>query len=466
MPKRLTKPSIDLIKKYNYATSYYSDYPPLGLWDKKLGDSEYRKAFEELADSQYNEPSLLYIHYPYCHKQCFYCLCFSLISKKHDKAKEFLVKNQKDMQMVRDLCESHSFNLNIKRIHLGGGSPSCLNLEEFDRLEKQLNLLVDTKKVEEFSIEIDPRTVTPEMMRYYHDRGINRISFGIQDFDQDVQKAVNRIQPIELIERLMTPKIRGYFKGVNFDVIYGLPKQTRASFKKTMKEVVRLSPDRLGVCILGWRPDIFRHQRLIRETELPSIEEGAFMNFDAIQTLLDHGYERIGIDFYAKPTDDLALGLHENKLRRSAMGYSRGDIMDVIGFGPSAMSRMDNYCFQRKYDISEHNADLANNSFPVLRGWKLNKDEQIRREIMEKIICYSYLNFDSIEQKYDIDFKSYFKKDLRSLKNLIKDKIVETDMKSFVKVTDIGRFFHRHVCVAFDELLRQGEKYQHARDTA
>lgn len=465
MEKTLEKPSLELVKKYSYRTAYYSDYPILGLWDKKFGDEEYRRAIRELAEQKYDKPFLLYIHFPYCPKQCFYCMCFSEISQSHDKTKQFLENNRREIEMFKDICDQNSWKPNITRIHFGGGSPSFMDKEEFKAIIEQLKILVDPKEVEEFAIEIDPRTVTQEMMQFYSEMGINRISFGIQDFNPDVQRAVNRIQPIEMIERLMAPEIRKLFTGVNFDMIFGLPRQTRKSFRESMEEVIKLSPDRLGVCILGWRPDVFIHQRAIKEEELPTIEAAALMNFDAIQKLLDNGYERIGIDFHAKSTDDLAMALREHTLRRSAMGYSRGEIIDCLGFGPSAMSRMGDYYFQRGYDLPKHDLDLEKGKFPVIRGWKLTKDEQMRRDIMESIVCYSKVDFGEIEQKYNIDFKSYFKQDLELLNELIKDGIVKINDNS-LDVTEMGRFFHRHVCVAFDALLRKGKEYKHARDDA
>lgn len=457
---------MELLKKYNKRGSWYTDYPPLGLWEQKVSDEEYKTALTEFSVSSGDKPVFLYIHYPFCPKQCYYCMCFSEVSRSHKKSQEFLNHNGREVDMLNKLFEKNSFKPNIRKIHYGGGSPSWLNQEEFDILDEQVSRLADKSNLEEIAIEVDPRTVTPEMMRHYHEKGINRISFGVQDFDPEVQKAINRIQPYEMVERLMSPEMRKLFnRGFNFDIIYGMPKQTVESFRKTIQQCIELSPDRLGVCILGWRPDIFKHQQKINESDLPNFEESTEMQLESMEMLLAAGYERIGIDHYAKPDEDLAVTKRQDKLHRSAMGYNPGDCVDMIGLGPSAMNRMQNYYFQKEYNIRRYNELVDAGKFPVFRGYKLNKDEQIRRDIMEKIICYDRIDFDEIEKRYGINFKEHFEYELNSFGELIQDGIIELSDRELT-VTPTGTLFHRHVCTVFDELLRKGKGYKHARDSA
>lgn len=458
-------PSMELIKKYDRRGSFYTDYPALGLWEERFTSDDYERSFAELAAAGPERPLFFYVHYPYCPKQCMYCMCFSEISQSKEKNAHFLSYTSREVDLMLKTFAKLSFTPNIKKIHFGGGSPSYLDQAEFDQLLAQLKRLIDFSKVEEIAIEVDPRTVTAEKMLYYADRGINRISLGVQEFDLAVQKAINRVQPVEMIEGIMTPEVRRHFKSYNFDIIYGLPRQTRESFKKTMDEVRRLRPDRMGVCILGWRPDIFKHQRVIKESELPSLEDGNLMNFDAIEALVADGYERIGIDHYALPTEDLAVAARTRTLHRSAMGYNPGECIDSIGIGPSGMNRVLNYYFQRPYKVSDYFAAIDQDKFPILRGYALTRDMEIRRQVMEDIICYSKIDFPIIEQAWNIRFREYFAEDLAQLAELEGDGIVTIEDQA-VKVTEVGRFFHRHVCQAFDILLRQGGSYKHARDTA
>jgi len=465
MDKKIEIPSMGLVKKYDKRGSFYTDYPALGLWERGFSDKEYRESLNKLIDSGKNHPLFFYLHFPFCPKQCFYCMCFSEISQSPEKTKEFLRYINKEINMLKDFFDERGYKPFFKKVHLGGGSPSIMNKEEFDIMHEQLKKIIDFSKVEDYAIEIDPRTVNPEMMKYYHKKGIDRVSFGIQEFDLNVQKAINRVQSVELIESLMTPEIRKLFKGVNFDIIYGLPRQTIESFKKTIKEIIRLSPDRMGVCILGWRPDIFKHQRFIKEEELPSLEETNTMNFEATQMLVDAGYERIGLDHFVKPGEELSKAKKEGALHRNSMAYNPGDCIFSIALGPSGMSRMLNYYFQKEYDLSKYYSLLDAGKFPVFRGYKLSKDLIIRREIMEHIVNYDKVDFKKFEDKYDINFKEYFQVDLASMVGLINDGIVVLYDDS-LQVTQIGKFFHRHVCAAFDIILRSGVGYKHARDTA
>ena len=449
---------LNLIKKYNVIKgSFYTEYPPIGLWIGGFSDEEYRRALNEIPQDR---KLGFYVHNVFCPEKCLYCQCHSLITKNRERVTENVDYLCKEIDMLSNLFGGNVPD--IRKIHYGGGSPTYLDEQQFDVLHRKIGEIINTNNLEEVALEVDPRTVTLEKMIYYHEKGVNRISFGIQDFDPEVQKAVNRIQPIEMVEKLMTPNIRKHF-GVNFDIIYGMPRQTRESFSRTIKDVIRLSPDRLNICLLGWRPDIFPFQRAIKESELPGLEEGALMNLEAIQTLLDAGYERIGLDHFSKPDDNYFLAKKQGKLHRNSQGYNPGDCIDLIGIGPSGTSRILNYYFQKEYDLKKYYSSIDRKKFPVFRGYKLTKNEELRREIMEDITCYEIVDFSKFEKKYGINFGDYFKNELNSFDELIQDEIVEVSDKS-VNVTPMGKFFLRHVCSKFDELLRRGQKYKHSKE--
>lgn len=451
----------DLVRKYDVRSSFYTDYPPLGLWLESFTDKDYVKALEELVSKGEKPPFLLYVHFPYCPKLCTYCQCHHFLTQDHTKVKEFLNYLYYEIELLHKFFKVHSYTPLIKEIHLGGGSPSFMDMGELDELLENLKKIVDFDNLTEFTIEIDPRTVDQKKMIYYHEKGINRISFGVQDFDPKVQKAVNRIQPPEMLRKLLVPEIRKLFRTVNFDIIYGLPLQTRESFRRTIDTVIQLSPDRIALCILGYRPDVFKHHNLLNKSDFPDAYQAAQINMEAIQNLLNNGYLRIGLDHFAKPTDDLEIALRNRTLHRSALGYTPGRCRDMLGLGPSSMSRINDYYFQEVYWLKDYYSALQNSRFPILRGHQLNLDEILRRDIMYQILCYFSLNLNQIERKYNIEFKTYFRNELVALKEFVQDGIIEIGDSS-IDVTETGKFFLRHICRVFDNL---GRDYKHSRET-
>ena len=235
-----------LLKKYTNIYSMYVEYPHKSVWTADLGDAALGGALGNLFSKDKNAPLLLYVHIPFCPTQCFYCTCHTYLTRNYERVREYLRQLYSEVDLYRGIFDKCGVKPAFREIHLGGGSPGMLHKEEFDRLLEKLGSVADLKNLSEFSIEVDPRAANVEMLRYYHEKGINRISLGVQDFDPDVQKAINRVQPAELVENLLTPEIRRYFHGINFDIMWGLPKQTRATFKKTIETTIRLSPDRIS----------------------------------------------------------------------------------------------------------------------------------------------------------------------------------------------------------------------------
>lgn len=450
-----------LVKKYDIKSSFYTDYPPLGLWLDNFSEKDYIVALKEFISNKERVPLLLYVHFPYCPRLCTYCQCYHLIAQDHAVVKKFLNNLYREIGLLHKFFKEHSYAPLIKEIHLGGGSPSFLDIDEFDELVGNLKKIADFNEVVEFTIEIDPRTVDRKKMRHYHEKGINRISFGVQDFDPRVQKAVNRIQPPEMIKELLTSEIRKFFRTVNFDIIFGLPLQTRESFKKTIDTVIQLSPDRIALCVLGYRPDVFKHHNLLKESDMPDAYERTIINIEAMQNLMDNGYVRIGLDHFAKPTDDLGIALKNKKVHRNALGYTPGRCHNMLGIGPSSMARLNNYYFQNVYSLDSYSEALKNGKFPTFRGYKLNLDEILRRDIMYQILSYFCINFNEIEQKYRINFNDYFKRELDALNQFVEEKIIELNDDS-IKVTPMGTLFLRHICKVFDNL---GKEYKHSRET-
>ncbi len=464
MSRKLQEINNALIDKYDVKGSFYTDYPALGLWRTEYNEAIYINALKSLFSQNKDTPLLLYIHFPFCPKQCLYCQCYTKITNEYEKVEKLFHIMLKEIDLLFTYFDNNSITPNFKEIHLGGGSPTYLKAKEFDQLVEKLKTKIDMNNLGEFTIEIDPRAVNKDKLFYYHEKGVNRLSFGVQDFDYNVQKAINRIQPPELFEDLLAPDIRKHFDSVNFDMIFGLPQQTMSSFKKTIETLINLSPDRIAMCVLGYRPDIFKHQRKMKESEIPSVHERTMINIEAIKMLLQNDYVRIGLDHFAKPTDSLVKALKQKTMHRNSLGYTPGRCHDIIGIGPSSASRISqNYYFQNVYSLSEYSASVTSGKFPIYRGYKLETDDIIRRDIMHRLLTYFILDFKDIEKKYSIDSKKYFHDEMISLKSFEADEIIQVTDSSIV-VTELGTLFARHVCGTFDQLAKNGIEYKHSRD--
>ena len=450
---------MDLIKKYNVKGSYYTAYPPAGLWLDKYESIDYQEGLCDVFVHNEQLPIQLYIHVPFCNQQCWYCQCFQVTT--HDKnliqiGVDSLIK---EIRLLFNFINANRLKYRLVEIHLGGGSPTHLTLVQFDQLIHCIQEQVDLSSVAEFAVEIDPRTVDRAKLEHYSRMGINRVSLGVQEFNPQVQKAINRIQPLALIENLLMA--RALFKGVNFDLLYGLPLQTRESLLQTLREVIRLSPDRVAFSILGYRPDVFKHNRMIKETDLPSLQERTEMWEDSLNAFLGNGYERIGMDHFAKSWDALAIAKREKRHFRNSMGYSPGRFQDNLSVGPSGMIRLKQYYFQNTYSLSEYSNKVEKGMFPIVRGYKLNIDDMLRRDIMNSIMTYYRIEYVQYENNYKIKFAEYFKLEIDKMKAFVDEGIV--DLKdNVIEISPLGRLFLRNICALFDNLHME---YKHNIET-
>ncbi len=441
----------DLIKNqninlYNYGNYIYNEYPHKSIWLKKFSIDDLKNSFLNSSS-----PFLLYVHIPFCETRCLYCLCHTKITKNYEFIKKYLNGLFHEIDLYKQFFNKNNISPLFKRIHIGGGSPSILKENDFDILIKKIRDIVDMKLVEEFAIEIDPRHITINKLKHFHSMGVNRLSFGIQDFDFFVQKNINRIQPVSLIQNLLTKDIRNLFSSINFDVICGLPGQTRDSFRETIDTIIRLSPDRIMLMFLSLSPDVKKHQKLMLKYNLPGISERMVFWNDACKTLLDNGYVRIGIDHFAKPDDVLAKAMKNKNIHWNSLGYGVGKNFSVLGLGTSTSSdiKQGNY-FQNTYSINEYLYSISNNVFPVFRSFKLSKDDIIRRDVIHTLRCNFYLNFYDIEDKYGIDFKNYFNMELDLLDDFSHNNMINIDYNS-ITVNDSGKHFFGFIFKVFDK---------------
>ena len=445
----------NLLNKFNESGPYYTSYPPLSGWVEAFGHDDYVCALKDFFSSEgKNAPIHLYVHIPFCAKLCYYCICNIAISNDREKIQEFLNYLLREVDMLREFFEKNSIRPNIREIHLGGGTPSHLYTDQFAQLTERLSALVDLRNLDEFAMEIDPRTTNKDNLRFYAGQGVKRISFGVQDFDAEVQKAINRVQPVEMIESLLTPDIRSLFGGLNFDLLFGLPLQTRETFRNTLKIVKRLSPDRITLLKYAHVPDVRKHMKAIRDSDLPPNDDLPLMFTEAVQTLLAEGYEWVGIDHFAKPTDDLGKAVRERTVWRNFNGFTPGRTNHLIGVGPTSTGAFGEYYSQNVFELHDYFKAIDEGKFPTFRGYRMKEDDVMRRDIMFRLLCDQSVNFDEIDAKYDINHREYFEYELVELRNnFIQNGVLEVSDNS-VNITSLGRCFIRNVCRVFDTFTR------------
>jgi len=440
-----------LLRKYgDDKLGMYIEYPHKSRWSSGFSGRDYRTALKNLFSSNKDAPLLLYVHIPFCPRQCYFCSCSSVVTRDYERIKRYLQCLYREIDMFREFFESNSITPNFKEIHIGGGSPTCLKEKEFDELVAKLNSLGAIKKAKEFATEVDPRFTKKENLEYYYSKGINRISIGVQDFNTDVQKAVNRVQPLELIEALLEPDVRKKFTSINFDILCGLPRQTRESFNDTIETVIKLSPDRTCLLYLDYAPEVKKHQRFMKESEIPDFYAKSVFFHDALRRLTESGYVRVGFEHFAKSTDELAKAAEMKTLHWNALGYRAGKFLDIIGLGSSSASRItERYYSQNFYAPDEYEAAIMKGDLAIYRSHKLNNDEIIRRDIIYRLRTYFSLDFTDIEKEYSINFKTYFSNEEAMLKALAKDGLLELS-ENKMGITEVGRYLTHVVCRVFD----------------
>lgn len=423
--------------EFNADGHWYSSYPSLNHWTEDFKHIDYVVALR-----QFNGPRHLYLHIPFCAKLCYYCICNISITNDREKIQFFLDHLLKEIDLLI------SFHPEIRDLHFGGGTPSHLDQAQFSQLCDRLNRICDLKSLDEVAMEIDPRTVNQDDLRHYASHGVSRISFGIQDFDLKVQQAINRVQPQEMIEALLTPEIRALFKGINFDLLYGLPFQTHQTIADTIGKVKQFAPERITLLKYCHAPELRKHMKLIKEENLPSPDELPLMFVETAQSLMDAGYEWIGLDHFALPSDSLC-----QKVGRTFNGFSAG-MTEMIGIGPTSTGAFGTIYCQNTYDLGEYYAAINRSEFPIFRGYRMTADDLIRRKVIFSLLCY---------QRVDLaGYEDYFIRELEILSGV--PELVRMEGGQ-VTVTEYGRVLLRKICKVFDVKDVKPEHHQIAQKT-
>lgn len=438
------------IEKYDVSGPRYTSYPTADRFVEAFAEDSYIQALNQRRMSARVQPLSMYVHIPFCESLCFYCACNKIITKHHKRGAEYLGYLGREIDLhLKYLGKGQA----ITQLHLGGGSPTFLSDDEIAELMSMIRRSFHLPAGGEYSIEIDPRTVNEERLKRLAEMGFNRLSFGVQDFDEEVQKAVHRIQPAQQVFDLTRVARALHFDSVNVDLIYGLPKQTPESFSTTLARVVELRPERIALYAYAHLPERFKPQRRISQYELPSGAAKISMLSDAIATFIAAGYVYIGMDHFALPSDSLAIAKKQGRLHRNFQGYSTYAESDLIALGVSSIGKVGASYSQNAKTIEEYYDLLDQGQFPVVRGLALSRDDLIRRSAIMAVMCHGELRYESIELSYMINFKEYFAAELNVLKEKQASGMLEMEADGF-RVTEVGWFFVRAIAMVFDRYLQ------------
>lgn len=444
--------SPDLLRRFDVPGPRYTSYPTADRFVEAFNATDYTQALAQRREgpAALALPLSLYVHIPFCESLCYYCACNKIITKQHNRAEAYLRYLGREMDLHTAVIGTHQ---PVTQLHLGGGSPTFLNDDELRELMSMIRRSFALAPGAECSIEIDPRTVTGERLQVLNDLGFNRISFGVQDFDPEVQKAVHRIQPAGQVFALMEDARRVGFDSVNVDLIYGLPRQTPESFARTLKQVGELRPDRIALYAYAHLPERFKPQRRIISVELPGAANKIAMLGMALESFEEAGYIYVGMDHFALPTDALAVAKRQGRLHRNFQGYSTQPDCDLIGLGVSAIGRIGATYSQNAKTMEEYCDALDHGQLPVVRGLALSRDDLARRAVIMALMCQGQVVFESIELAWLLDFKSYFAGEMEQLKAMQAQGLVTID-DTGIQVTPDGWYFVRGVAMVFDRYLQ------------
>lgn len=448
-----------LIRRYDISGPRYTSYPTADRFTNEFDSGAYTRLLSQRAELPLTgrKPFSLYFHLPFCTTICYYCACNKIITKDHGRSAKYIKYLGKELALQSALLAAGD-NV-VEQLHWGGGTPTFLSHDEMKTLmgliRQHFNLLPDG----EYSIEVDPRKVDEATVKLLSTLGFNRMSVGIQDFDETVQAAVNRIQSEKETFSVINAARENGFKSVSVDLIYGLPKQTTAGFERTLDRVLAVSPDRLSIYNYAHLPHLFKPQRRILPIDLPSPEHKLEILSLAIEKLIAAGYVFIGMDHFAKPDDELAIAQREGRLHRNFQGYSTHSDCDMLSFGVTAIGKVGPSYSQNVKTLDEYYARLDNSELAVFRGIELSFDDLIRREIIQALMCHFALDYANFEERFGINFNEYFALELEELRGLAEGGLVEF-LTSGLRVTPAGRMLVRVIAMTFDRHLRTTREQQ------
>jgi oxygen-independent coproporphyrinogen-3 oxidase len=442
----------ELLARFDVPGPRYTSYPTADRFVEAFGEADYVQALQQRQSGTLGKqpPLSLYVHIPFCESLCYYCACNKIITKHKERAAEYLRYLRKEVELhTRHLGRGQA----VSQLHLGGGTPTFMSDEELRQLMTLLRAHFEFVPGGEYSVEVDPRTVDENRLDVLAELGFNRLSFGVQDFDLEVQKAVHRIQPADQVFALVEASRRLGFESVNVDLIYGLPLQTPESFDRTLVQVNRLRPDRIALYAYAHLPERFKPQRRIHAEDLPAGAAKVAMLSRSLDALTEAGYVYIGMDHFALPDDALAVAKRQGRLHRNFQGYSTQADCDLIALGVSSIGRIGSTYSQNAKTMEEYGDLLDQGHLPVVRGLALTRDDLIRRSVIMALMCQGHVQYESINLAWLVDFKTLFAQELIQLEAMQAQGLVQLS-ESGIQVTAMGWFFVRGVAMVFDRYVQ------------
>lgn len=441
-----------LLQRFDVSGPRYTSFPTADRFVEAFGKDDYVLALQQRKNHALTRttPLSLYVHVPFCESLCYYCACNKIVTRHHERAAVYLEYLTRELALHTEQCGTGQ---TVSQLHLGGGTPTFFSDDELRTLMQTLRAHFRLDPAGEYSIEVDPRTVDTARLAVLAELGFNRLSFGVQDFDPEVQKAVHRVQPAEQVFALVQAARQLGFTSINVDLIYGLPKQSPQSFARTLEQVNSLRPDRIALYAYAHLPERFKPQRRIDTEQLPDAQAKLAMLSQSIDAFMSAGYVYVGMDHFALPSDSLAVAKRQGRLHRNFQGYSTQPDCDLIALGVSAIGRVGSTYSQNAKTLEEYYDALDRGHLPVMRGLALSRDDLLRRAVIMAVMCQGGLVYESLEQAWLIDFGSYFAKELEALEDLQAQGLVVLSEEGF-QVTDMGWFFVRAVAMLFDRYLQ------------
>jgi oxygen-independent coproporphyrinogen-3 oxidase len=441
--------STELLHKYCKAGPRYTSYPTAPYFHEDFGPAQWE---EELRASQDKGRDIsLYAHIPFCDTLCYYCGCNMIATKDYSKAEAYLDVLFREIDHVAGIT---SKTRTVRQLHWGGGTPTYLKPDDLRRLYRYIADRFNIAPDAEIGCEMDPRELTLEHVKALRESGFNRVSLGVQDLDDKVQHAVNRVQPEALIREVYGWIREQGFYSVNFDLMIGLPHQTPETFERTLDKVIAMAPDRFAVFNYAHVPWMKKHQKLIVEETLPQLEQRLALQKLTLEKLTAAGYVYIGMDHFAKPDDELVKAQREKTLYRNFQGYTTHKNCDILAFGASAISQTDDVYSQNVKVLSEYRQLIDQGKLPVERGLRIAPEDKLRRDVITRIMCDLELDKASFGHAWNIDFDTYFATALNELEDMQRDGLVVLEPEK-ITVTEAGRVFLRNIAMAFDNYLHQ-----------
>jgi oxygen-independent coproporphyrinogen-3 oxidase len=443
-------PTADLIAKHNRPGPRYTSYPPAPYWSAAYGEADYRRALAELGAREQSAPMSLYVHIPFCEHLCTYCACNVIVSRAHERGQAYIERVAREMDLLLAAMRTGTPRRPVVQVHWGGGTPTWLSPDELVWLHEATASRFDLLPGREQSVEVDPRVTTGEQLAALRECGLNRISMGVQDFNPTVQQAIHRIQSVEQTAAVVDTSRRLGIEGINADLVYGLPHQTREGFAETVRTVIGLGVDRVALYNFAYFPDRMPRHRAIKAEWLPKPETRIELFRDAAALFTEAGYVMIGLDHFAKRSDELATAAENGTLRRNFMGYTTHAGEDMLAFGVSSIGRIGRDFAQNVKTTDEYEAALGAGRLPIERGLRMSDDDLVREWIIQSIMCYGQIDLSAAAARgVDALADAAVRVGLEELK---RDGLIEWRGRT-LHVTRLGRYFLRNVAMIFDAYL-------------